>query len=192
MIAAPNLAGVLRLVAPAVIYRAGTARRACLSISLASYLLLAGLPLLAAAAPALSRHTAVWGMIGLLFIHQLLEYVGVVALWSWWADLVPLAIRGRYFGRRQMVQLAVSIPALLAGGYFADRWRAQSGGDPQQVLLGYAIPIAAGAAALLASLIPLAMMPATRVYPRPDPGSGARGRRRAVSRSAVLAGAGVS
>ena len=59
VIAAPNLAGVLRLAAPAVIYRAGTARRACLSISLASYLLLLGLPLLAAAAPEISRPAAV-------------------------------------------------------------------------------------------------------------------------------------
>ena len=41
---------------------------------------------------------------------------------------------------------------------------------PEQVLLGYAIPTAVGAAVLLASLVPLAMMPATRRYPRPELG----------------------
>jgi len=103
-----------------------------------------------------------------LFAHQLLEYVGTVALWSWWGDLVPLAIRGRYFARRQMVQLGVSIPTLLAAGYFADRWREQFQADPDRLLLAYAIPTAVGAAFLLASLVPLALMPATREYPRPE------------------------
>ena len=98
----------------------------------------------------------------------MLEYVGTVALWSWWGDLVPLAIRGRYFARRQIVQLAVTIPALLASGYFADQWRAQYRDEPDRLLLAYAIPTGIGAMFLLASLVPLALMPATRSYPRPE------------------------
>jgi MFS family permease len=167
VLAAPNFAGVLRLVAPAIIYRAGTARRACLGISLASYLLLLGLPLIALMAPSISRPLAMTAMIALLFAHQLLEYLGVVALWSWWGDLVPLTIRGRYFARRQMIQLGVSIPTLLAGGYFADAWREQFKNEPDRLLLAYAIPIGLGAIVLLFSLVPLVLMPATRVYPRP-------------------------
>lgn len=170
VLAMPNLAGLLRLVAPAVIYRAGTARRACLAVSSASYVLIVGLPAIAAVAPAVSRTTAVALMITLLFAHQLLEYVGTVALWSWWGDLVPPAIRGRYFARRQGIQLAVSIPTLLAGGYFADHLRREFQAEPDRLLLAYAIPTAAGALALLASLVPLAMMPATRKYPRPQAG----------------------
>jgi MFS family permease len=169
ILAAPSFAGVLRLVAPAVIYRVGTARRACLGVSLASYLLIVGLPAIAVLAPVISRGVAVAAMIGLLFVHQLLEYVGTVALWAWWGDLVPLAIRGRYFGRRQMIQLAVSIPTLLASGYFADYWREQFKLQPDRLLLAYAIPTAAGALCLLGSLVPLVLMPATRRYPRPDP-----------------------
>ena len=64
-------------------------------------------------------------MIGLLCVHQLLEYLGSVALWSWLGDLVPGRIRGRYFARRQIWQLAVLIPTLLASGYFSDRWRTE-------------------------------------------------------------------
>ncbi len=51
VLAIPSLAGLSRLVAPAIIYRAGTARRACLQLSLASYLLIVGLPLIVTAAP---------------------------------------------------------------------------------------------------------------------------------------------
>ena len=169
VLAAPNFAGILRLVAPSLIYRVGTARRACLGVLLASYLLIVGLPAIAVAAPVISRPVAVAAMIGLLFAHQLLEYVGSVALWAWWGDLVPLAIRGRYFGRRQRIQLAVTIPTLLASGYFADYWREQFKTEPDRLLLAYAIPTALGALCLLGSLVPLALMPASRRYPRPDP-----------------------
>ena len=48
VLAVPSLGGALRLVAPAIVYRAGTARRACLQMSSASYLLIIGLPLVAA------------------------------------------------------------------------------------------------------------------------------------------------
>ncbi len=107
-------------------------------------------------------------MIGLLFAHQLLEYLGTVALWSWWGDLVPLRVRGRYFARRQRIQLAVAIPVLLAGGYFADYWREQFQAEPERLLLAYSIPTAVGALLLLASLVPLVLMPATRRYPAPQ------------------------
>ena len=166
VLALPNLAGVLRLAAPAVIDRAGTARRACLWTSLASYLLIVGLPGIVLAVPTISRATAVTAMIALLFVHQLLEYVGTVALWTWWGDLVPLPIRGRYFARRQIVQLTFTIPTLLASGAFADRSREIYQAQPDRLLLAYAIPTALGAAFLLGSLVPLALMPGTRQYTR--------------------------
>jgi hypothetical protein len=164
LLAAPNLAGVMRLASPALIHRAGTARRACLGQYLASYLLIFGVPGIALSAGAVSRPVAVAAMIGLLFTHQLLEYLGTVALWAWWSDLVPAAIRGRYFARRQRVQLSITIPALLASGYLTDQLRARYASQPEQLLVAYAIPTALGAVALLASLVPLALMPATRRY----------------------------
>ncbi len=168
VLAIPNLAGLLRLIAPAIIFRAGTARRACLGLLLVSYVLIVGLPFLAVAAPELSRTAAVGAMISLLFIHQMLEYLGTVALWAWWGDLVPGRIRGRYFARRQRIQLAVTIPTLLAAGFFADQWRKQFADQPDHLLLAYAIPTGLGALLLLASVLPLFQMPATRAYPRPE------------------------
>jgi hypothetical protein len=166
VLALPNLTGVLRLGAPSLIARAGTARRACLALYSASYVAIVGLPAIAASVPLVSRHAGVAAMIALLFGHQLLEYLGHVALWTWWADLVPLPIRGRYFARRQMIQLAVAVPILLASGYFADGWRARYAQEPDRLLLAYAIPNGLGAACLLGSIVPLALMPATRRYER--------------------------
>jgi MFS family permease len=168
LLALPNLAGVMRLAAPAFIYRAGTARRASLRILAISYLLIVGLPIVVWLVPALSRPVAVVAMITLLFAHQLFEYLGVVALWSWWGDLVPGRIRGRYFGRRQIVLLVCTIPTVLISGYFADGWREAYRDQPDKLLLAYAIPNGIGALVLLASLAPLVMMPATRAYPRPN------------------------
>ena len=68
-----------------------------------------------------------------------------------------------------MVQLTLTIPTLLAGGYFADLWRARYQDQPDTLLLAYAVPTGVGALFLLGSLVPLAMMPATRAYPRPEP-----------------------
>jgi MFS family permease len=167
LLALPNLAGALRLVAPALIYRAGTARRACLATYSASYLLIVGLPAIVWATPLVSRSTAVAAMISLLVAHQLLEFLATVALWSWWGDLVPVRIRGRYFARRQIVLLLFSVPTLLAGGFFADGWRETYRDQPDKLLFAYAIPVGVGAVVLLASVVPLALMPATRVYPRP-------------------------
>jgi MFS family permease len=168
LLATPNLAGLVRLVAPALIDWAGTARRSCLQTFTASYLLILGLPAIAAWAPDLSRATAVCGMIAVVFAHQLLEYLGTVAQWAWWGDLVPTRIRGRYFARRQRIQLAVSIPALLGSGWFADFWRDYYQELPERQLLAYAIPTAIGAVVLLASVVPLVCMPATRGYPKPQ------------------------
>ncbi len=168
LLALPNLAGVMRLVAPAVVYQAGTARRASLLILSISYLLIVGLPIVVGMVPVLSRPVAVVAMVSLLFAHQLFEYLGVVALWSWWGDLVPTRIRGRYFGRRQIVLLVCTIPTVLISGYFADGWREAYREQPDRLLLAYAIPNGIGAVVLLASLAPLFMMPATRAYPRPN------------------------
>ena len=160
LIAAPTLIGLLRLVTPALIGPLGGIKGTCLKSSLASYLLLAaGLPAVTLAAE-LPRKTMLVSIIVLICVHQLLEYVGSVALWSWLAALVPVRIRGRYFGRRQVWQLAFLIPTLLASGLFADYWKSTyKETQPERLLLGYLIPNCIGALFLLASLVPLSLMP---------------------------------
>lgn len=160
LIAAPSLIGLLRLATPALIGPLGGIKATCLKASLLSYLLLAiGLPGVTLA-PGISRGTALAGMLALICVHQLLEYIGSVALWSWLSALVPVRIRGRYFGRRQVWQLLFLIPALFLSGRFTDNWKqAYKETQPEQLLLGYIIPNCVGAGFLLASLVPLVLMP---------------------------------
>jgi MFS family permease len=174
VLASPQIVSALRVAAPTLIRQFGTAKRTCLLLSLVSYLLIWGLP--AVGLPNfLPRAHALWLLIALLAAHQLFEAVASAALWAWFADLIPPAMRGRYIGRRQALQLIVLVPALLASGWFADSWRKHhpepsrasaapsrtTTGAPHsgQQLLGYAIPNAVGAACLLASLVPLLWMP---------------------------------
>ncbi len=159
VLASPQIVSVLRVAAPALIRHIGTAKRTCLLLSLVSYLLIWGLP--AVGLPWLVPHDhALWLLIALLAAHQLFEAVASAALWAWFADLIPPAVRGRYVGRRQALQLLVLVPALLVSGWFVDAWRDDhQHGAPSQRLLGYAIPNAVGACVLLASLVPLVWMP---------------------------------
>jgi MFS family permease len=155
ILAIPSLVGLLRLLTPALIARFGSAKRACLATSLASYLLLLGLP-----AMVLSGGYASWAsplalIVGLVCVHQLLESIGTVALWSWFGQLVPRRIRGRYFARRQVWQLIVLIPTLWLSGAFTDGWKKE---HPDRPLVGYAIPTGLGAVLLLVSLLPLVAM----------------------------------
>ncbi len=159
ILAAPSFIGLLRILAPAAIETFGGAKRACLVLLSASYLLAAGLP----AIGSIPREHALAALVALACTHQLLDYLGAVALWTWFGDLVPLRIRGRYFARRQMWQLILLLPTLLAGGYFADVWKQfHEQSARQDRLLGYAIPNGIGGACLLVSLVPLALIPAAR------------------------------
>ena len=159
VLASPQIVSVLRVAAPSFIRWTGTAKRAVLLLSLVSYALIWGLP--AAGLPNIvPRGQALWLLIALLAAHQLFESLASSALWAWLAELVPPAVRGRYFGRRQALQLVVLVPTLLASGWFVDTWRERhDAATHDQLLLGYAIPNAVGACFLLASLAPLLWMP---------------------------------
>lgn len=159
ILAMPAAVGMLRLAAPVVIRLVGGVKRACLIPLMAAYLLLALLPLLGTGWRHGSPVSPLLALVIVICTHQLLEHLGNVALWVWLGELVPSSIRGRYFSRRQVWQLSILIPTLLFSGWFADYWRAS---HTDQKLLGYAIPNAVGVAGLLASLIPLAMIPNLR------------------------------
>ena len=118
----PALFGLLRLLTPLVIERLRGTKRTYLALSAASYALLFAIP------PAIelgrdisSRPAALSLLIGIYCAHQLLEQVAVIALWTWLTDLVPRRLRGRIFARRNIWQLVVVIPTLLASGFYIDR-----------------------------------------------------------------------
>ena len=98
-------------------------------------------------------------LISVYCLYQLLDFIGFVAFWAWFAQLVPLRVRGNYFGWRQTLQLVVIIPTALAAGYFSDHWREAVQKLAWHDAPGYAIPNGCGALCMLCSLIPLFMMP---------------------------------
>lgn len=156
LLAVPAVVGLLRLVAPVLIHIGGSAKRTCLAMLLTAYLLLLALPAIGWADERLSHPVA--ALIALLCVHQLFEYIGTVALWSWFADVVPLRIRGRYFARRQVWQLVALMPTLWASGAWVDHWKHTHLGAP---LVAYFVMGGIGAGCLLLSLVPLALMPAS-------------------------------
>jgi MFS family permease len=162
VLAAPSLAGVLRLFTPAIVARAQTAKRAAIGAFCLAYVVLLGLPIVGVAAAHISHARALTILILVTCAHQLLEFIALASLWAWFADLVPLRVRGNYFAWRQTVQLTLTIPIALTAGYFTDHWKEAHKDSPTLMLLGYAIPNALGVACMLSSLVPLFLMPATR------------------------------
>ena len=101
-------------------------------------------------------------LVALWCAYQVLERLGTVALWSWFNDLVPTAIRGRFLGRRERwMDAGQTIGMVLAAGFiwtWHDRWR-------QPSWTGYALAACAGACTMIAALAPLALIPRVVVSP---------------------------
>jgi MFS family permease len=156
--AAPQLAGLLRIGAPAFIGRWIDRKRFCLGAYLLSALALLGVPLLAMPGWLPSDRVTLALLVALWGVYHLLEYLGSVALWSWIADLVPQRIRGAFLGRRERWMVTGQAAAFIASGVFIYAWRRQHP-LPDRAWIGYALPAAVGAGFMLLAVLPLARMP---------------------------------
>jgi MFS family permease len=157
IVAAPQIVGLLRLGAPAIIGRLASRKGFCVTAFLFSALLLLILPWLAAPGRLPSAVQSLAALIALWCLYHLLQYLGTVALWSWLADLVPMRIRGRFLGKRERWLVASQAAGALCAGLFA--W-----GFPREYprlpgWVAYAIPAGVGAAFMLAAILPLWLMP---------------------------------
>jgi MFS family permease len=159
ILAAPRIAGLLRLLVPALITRLGDTKRFCLGMYLASALVLCGLPLAASPGWLPSSKASLAALVAFWCVYHLLEFFGLVAMLSWFADLVPLRIRGRFLGRRQRWMLVGQAMAMLAAGLAATLWSAAFPQSPRWLI--YAILAALGAGVMLIALVPLCAMPST-------------------------------
>ena len=151
IIAAPNIVGLLRMGAPAMISRMGDRKTFCLITFALSGLTLSALPLVVAGRLPLYVLVAVW------CVFHLLQYLGTVALWSWLADLVPLRIRGRFIGRRERWMVVAQATAMIAAGLFS--WYVGNYRPGWQPWSRYTAPTILGSLFMLAALVPLARMP---------------------------------
>ncbi len=169
LLALPTLLGIVRLAAPSCVTLAGgDVKRACIALSGASYVVALGLPIVTNAAAHANISHPLALLIGVLCLHQTLEYLGLVLLSSWLGDLVPGRIRGTFFGARQFWHLSLEIPAILASGYFISWW---SKAYPQAKLTGYALVLGAGVFCLFASVAVLTRLraPAQRAVANKAP-----------------------
>jgi len=101
LLSAPALVGLLRLFTPQLLESVGSRRKFCIGMFLASSVVLFALPIVSAPHVLPSRSQSLVALGVAWAGYHVLEYMGTVALWSWFGDLVPRRIRGRFIGRRQ-------------------------------------------------------------------------------------------
>ena len=158
IVAAPHVAGLLRLAAPALIERLGDRKRFCIASFLLSTSDAGGRALGLRAGRLPSPGWSLAALIVLWCLFHLLQYLGTVALWSWLADVAPSRIRGRFLGRRERWMVAGTAAAAIDVGLFIWGISQTYPGLPRW--MPYGIAAGLGAAFMLASLVPLCKMPA--------------------------------
>jgi MFS family permease len=158
ILAARHVVGVLRLGAPAMIGRLADRKRFCIGAFLLSAAALLGLPLAAAPGVLPSPGESLAALVVLWCLYHLLEYLGVIAMWSWFADLVPGCVRGRFIGTRERWMTLGVAAGTLAAGAFAWGWL-ELHAPPSPKWIAYAIPAVVGAGLIGASIAPLVLIP---------------------------------
>ncbi|MFZ1933019.1 MAG: MFS transporter [Thermoguttaceae bacterium] len=168
--AAPQVVGVLRLGAPAMIARLADRKRFCIWAFLLSVVPLALIPLLCKPGLLPSPTWSLATLILLWCVYQLLQYLAAVALWSWLADAARTRIRGRFLGWRQRwVMAGMTVATVIAGMAVINvqdinpSMREVNPAYPKWVVYGFVVCL--GAIFLLAAIVPLAQMPACRRRP---------------------------
>ncbi len=157
-IAGPRLAGLFRVFAAVLVDWFGSRKRFCIGGLLFAPLFVGliplGVPRLAgwdSPIPVLAFVIAAW------FAYHLVEYLAMVAFYSWVGDLVPSRARGRFFAWRQCWLLA----GTLLGAYLATRLLPElfPVANDAPVWDRYLVPATLGGLFKLASVLPLLRMP---------------------------------
>jgi len=166
ILAMRHLVGLLRLAAPLLIGRIADRKTFCLGAFILSGLLLFCLPL--AAAPGLlpSAGLSLAALVIIWSLHHLMQYLGVIALFSWLADVAPLRIRGRFFGHRERWLVAGEAIGAVACGLFSYWWTSTYKEYPHIKWIGYAVPAAVGVWFMIAAIVPLRLMPRAEAVSR--------------------------
>ena len=156
ILAAPQLAGALRMATPRLAALLRGEKPAALLLFSLAYVLLLGQAWAAWTADS-AWSLGIAGVVVVVCAHQLCEFMGQSALWGCIGYSVPAPLRGRYLAWRNSLGLAVSMPTMLAAGYFVDQWKQH---QPDSPLGGYAITVLCGCASFACSVVCLAFLPA--------------------------------
>ena len=157
ILAAPRLAGLLRLGVPAAVARWRHRKALCIATFVASSAVLLVVPVLAAPGRLGPSDVAIAALVTSWCIYHLLEYFAAIALWSWLGDITPRRVRGRLLGHRERWLVVGRIGGIAASALLAILWRRLL---PQAAKWEpLALSAAAGAALMIASVVPLMLMP---------------------------------
>jgi MFS family permease len=169
LFALPALCGIAQLAGSYWIERFGRCKRLCLAASLVSRLLYLPVLLVPLLATHLSQSERVWSIIGLMAASHLLGSLAGVAWLTWIKDLIPGQEIVRFFGRRNLVNTALSFGVCLAAGAAVDALN-QSWGENAGFVGVFAVAMACG----LIGLPILARIPAAEAAPRIERPAGPR------------------
>jgi MFS family permease len=157
ILAAPRFAGLMRLGVPALMARVVARKRLCIVSYAASSGFLCLIPLAAVLEKRIANGVLISILVAAWCLYHVAEYCGTVTLWSWLGDLTPRRIRGRLLGRRERWLSGGRVGGLVASAGLASLWFWLLPKAPRWEPL--ALSAAAGAAMMLAAVIPLAIMP---------------------------------
>ncbi len=135
--AIPFIATFMQLVSTILIERTGLRKYQFLTCGVFHRLLWAPMAMIPLVLPIPST-AAVWLMLGLMMLSQMLNAMATPAWINWMGDLIPRRIRGRYFAMRGIVTNAFRIPIVILLGLYLD-WVQKEGvpvtGEAQPLLL---------------------------------------------------------
>jgi MFS family permease len=172
LLAAPSLAGLVRLGAPALLARVASRRRFSVAMFLASATLLATLPIISAPGVFATSEQSLVALAVTWAAYQALESIGAIALWEWLGDLVPRAVRGRFLGRREACLNFGAVAGTAASAAVTLAWEShcRNSGTPERAWQAYAACGLAGAALFaVAALVLLRMADGPRTTPTAPP-----------------------
>lgn len=162
ILAAPRLAGVLRLGVPALIARlapSGFGRKGiCLTAYLLSSITLVLVPFAAIGAGQFDQDWGIGALIGAWSLYHLLEYTGTVSLWSWLGDLYPARGRSIILGHRERWLVMGRLVGLGISFALASLWILLMPDEEQWIPLAASASL--GAILLTIAVIPLVFLPA--------------------------------
>lgn len=148
--ALPSLANLSQLTASFLLERTGKRKPLAVLTAAMSRLVWTGVIGLPFALFGTLRDIRVWVLVAIVGLSSLFAAMNTTFSLSLLADLVPVRLRGRYFGRRNMVMAAVGMSIPLLAGMWIDVWKRWfSPRDAGGFLLVFAVGLACGFAALV-------------------------------------------
>ena len=183
LLAIPALVGVLRLFTPLWMDWIGSRRRFCFRMFFISAVVLLGLPLMSAPDLLPSGSQSIASLVVCWAGYHLFEHFAVVALWSWFGDLVPRPIRGRFVARRTAWMNAGKVVGIILSATVAFYWQhyCEISDQPDLRWIGLASLALVGALTMMLAILPLLKM----VDPPSPSAIGARSVRYRIQQLAV-------